>query len=374
MAGVLEAARVLTQSKFDNTIRYIVFNASTKAYAGSNNYASTVLGAGGEKVIGVIDLDQILHPYHDKNPALPQALAVGVIAKTGVAGAWGTGFMSAATQFVPALALDPLGLSIDGSSDHISFTQNGYLAALRLSENSSKDKANASIATAADASDLAAGVHYDYGFATNTVRAAVAYTAQQASYIGAADASTPVAPDTDGDGFSDEIEPALDSDLASAASTPENLPPATAVGMLDIYGLVVALDFSTDSEDSIACTGTCPIHAGFVAKDSIVIVDVGGVVKFFTLGATGVAKKALNTINIKIKKTKGVVTEQLAQFSISLGAGNFKQQFSKLGLLDLNYSGKPVLIPVTLIIANEVRRTAVIRLYSATKNQGGLAK
>ncbi len=130
MAAVLEAARVLSQYKFDNTIRYIGFNAGAKAFHGSDDYTFNVLGTKGEKFVGGVDLDQILHPYHDKKPALPQALQVGLAARTAAANAWATDFVATATQFVPALPLDPAGLSNDFASDHASFVYNGFFSDL----------------------------------------------------------------------------------------------------------------------------------------------------------------------------------------------------------------------------------------------------
>ena len=81
VAAVVECARVLSQYSFDNTIRYIVFNASARGFKGSNDYVRNVFGVGKEKLVGVVDVNQILHPYHDKNPALPSALTVSLGAR-----------------------------------------------------------------------------------------------------------------------------------------------------------------------------------------------------------------------------------------------------------------------------------------------------
>ena len=373
VAGVLEAARVLSQFKFDNTIRYVVFNATGKTGRGSYDYVKNIVGIGREQLLGVVYLDGILHPYHDKNPDLPEALSVGVGEKTGTAGDWAASFASAAQQFVPALALDANGPVIDVANDQFSFVTFNYLASLRLSENSSKDVANASLNTAADASDAAAGAHYDYAFAANVVRAAVGCIGRPAGYQAPADGSGSSFLDSDGDGYSDEIETVLLSDPALASSTPLSLPPATPAGLLETTNAVVSLDFSIASSDIVTVIGMLPIQAGFVATGSQVIVDVAGVVKSFALTAKGNGKIGANTFAVKIKSTRGIVAAQMAQFTFTLSKGNFKQQFGPLGLVNAGFAGKPVTIPLTVIFANEVRNTRRILIYASTKNMGGIA-
>ena len=372
VAGVLEAARVLSQYQFDNTIRFVVFNGSEKAFRGSNDYALKILGFGKDKLLGVIDLNQILHPAHDKNAQLPKALALGLGTQESAALDWAAAFAAAAQQFVPALPLDSAGPYVDVASDHYSFVLNGYIQALRLSENSSKDHANSSIGTVADASDGPAGVAYDDAFAANVVRASVALLAQQAGYEGPAAA---VASDSDGDGFSDEIETALGSDPNSASSTPLGLPPATPAGALDTIGMTVGLDFVNTASDTLAATGVLPLHAGFAPKGAIVIVDMGGVVKSLTLAAGGTGTKGNNTFVLKAKLKNGVVaTDQLAQFSLTLGQGNFKKQLAKFDVLNATHSQKPVTVPLTIIFNNEVRSSARVLLYTATLNISGAAR
>lgn len=372
-AGVLEAARILSQYKFDNTIRFVVFNATAKREAGSLDYVKRVVGIGTEKLVGVIYLDSILHPYHDKNPTLPQALNVGVVAKNGPGAAWAALFSAAAQQFVPALTLDPNGPAIDLANDEFAFITYGYLAALRLSENSSKDIANASINKPADASDAAAGAHYDYTFATNTVRATVALIAQQAGYEGLADGSASAFLDSDGDGYSDEIEAALQSDPALATSTPVGLPAVTQAGALETIIVGISLDFSVASADVISVVGTLPIPAGFVPTDAVAITDVAGIVRSFTLKSGGVGKTGTNTFSLKLKSVKGVIAAQSAQFSLQMTQGNFKKQFQPFGLTNLGFAGRPVTIPVTVIFNNEVRNTYRILVYTSTKNMAGIA-
>jgi len=56
-AGVLEAARVLSQEKFDITIKFIAFAGEELGHFGSRHYANTAKGK--EEIIGVLNMDMI---------------------------------------------------------------------------------------------------------------------------------------------------------------------------------------------------------------------------------------------------------------------------------------------------------------------------
>ena len=60
MAGMLEAARVLTQCHFKATLRFIAFNAEEDEEKGSQEYVSTL--PWDTNIAGVINLDMILRP------------------------------------------------------------------------------------------------------------------------------------------------------------------------------------------------------------------------------------------------------------------------------------------------------------------------
>ena len=56
-AGVLEAAKVLSQEKFDLTIKFIAFAGEELGHFGSRHYANTAKGK--EEIIGVLNMDMI---------------------------------------------------------------------------------------------------------------------------------------------------------------------------------------------------------------------------------------------------------------------------------------------------------------------------
>ena len=191
-AGVLEAARVLSQYSFQSTIRFIGFNAEEDGLLGSTDYVNNVVIPGGENVAGMINLDMILRPGWDSNPNAAIDLDLGTRTSETAAVAWANLFKTTAATYVPSLAIDPTILDVHGASDQDPFVTNGYPAFLAI-ENTPTEiwgGASAYYHTAEDASDRLAndpaspsGVVYDYAFATDVVRASVALLAQEAVIV-----------------------------------------------------------------------------------------------------------------------------------------------------------------------------------------------
>lgn len=194
-AGVLEAARVLSQYDPNCTLRFIGFNAEEDWMLGSQEYVNTVVVAGHENVIGVLNLDMILRPGFDGDPLAPIDLDIVTdLTRPGFA-AWAYTFIDAVATYVPSLPLDPATpISQNWSaSDQGPFISAGY-PALMIAENTAADiwygNSNAYYHKPDDASDGAAndplspsGITYDYSFATDVVRASVATLAQEAGIV-----------------------------------------------------------------------------------------------------------------------------------------------------------------------------------------------
>ncbi len=198
-AGVLEAARVLTQHRFRSTLRFIAFNAEEEWMKGSEDYVKAL--PPDANVVGVINLDMILRPAWDSNSQAPLDLEVETL-NVPRCTAWMQTFVAAAAEYVPALVIDPNSHyppSWD-AGDHGSFIRAGY-PALNAIENSPDDiwfkGSNIYYHTGQDASDALAndpnspsGITYDYEFGTNVVKAAVATLASCAGLIPPADPNT----------------------------------------------------------------------------------------------------------------------------------------------------------------------------------------
>jgi hypothetical protein len=187
-AGVLEAARVLSQYRFNSTLRFIGFNAEEEWMKGSQDYVDNVVRRNGERVLGVVNLDMILRPAWDSDPKALQDLEVETANYTKCV-TWAKAFIAAAKAYVPSLLIDPGAPTSDNwdAGDHGPFISAGYPAIVAI-ENSAMEiwsgLANAYYHSSEDASDSLAndpkspsGVTYDYDFAADTVRATVATVA-----------------------------------------------------------------------------------------------------------------------------------------------------------------------------------------------------
>lgn len=190
-AGVLEAARVLSQYRFESTIRFIGFNAEEDGLLGSKDYVEAQVIPGGENIVGMVNLDMILRPGSDVELNSVIDVEVEALFEHAPSVAWAQAFQKAAADFVPSLVVNDTIIDTESESDNDSFRNGGYPGILVI-ENSLPDfwDANAYYHTFEDATDRLAndpdspsGVTYDYAFATKVTRAAVALIAQEAVLV-----------------------------------------------------------------------------------------------------------------------------------------------------------------------------------------------
>jgi hypothetical protein len=192
VAGVLEAARVLSQYRLESTIRFIGFNVEEDGRGGSKDYVNSQVIPAGENIAGMINLDMILRPGSDVDPQTVIDVELEAQFKHPPSVAWAQAFQQAAADYVPSLIVNDTIVDTESTSDNDSFLNEGYPAILVI-ENSLPDfwDANGHYHTFEDASDRLAndsgsptGVTYDYAFATEVTRAAVALIAQEARLVG----------------------------------------------------------------------------------------------------------------------------------------------------------------------------------------------
>lgn len=374
-AGVLEAARVLSQCSFASTIRFACFNGHELNLAGSNEYLKNAVRAEKQNVMGFINYDMIVHPYHDERPRAPFVMGVSLASDQRPSRDWAKTFIAATKTFVPGLTVDSDSPYINAKSDPQWFNAQG-LPVLTATEDPAIESglSNSDVHTAQDASDKTAGKHYDYAFATEVVKAGVATLAQQAGLLGpnAGGGGSQVA-DLDNDGFADEIEAALGSDPQDPSSRPLDLPQATPSGAQSVGAMTVKLNFAKTNADSITVNGTVPVPLSLNTAGQTVIVDVGGVVHAFTLDASGRSTPKSRAAAFALQLTKKAEA-QLAPFAVKLTRGNFAAQFAKFGLRDATMSATGVSIPVTLVFINEARSSNRSLTYRAQHGKAGAAK
>jgi len=187
-AAVLEAARVLSQHQFESTIRFICFNAEEDDLLGSKDYVRNHVLPGDENIEGMINLDLILRPGSDVDSLSVIDAELEARSTHKPSWAWARAFRQAAIDYVPSLVVDEIIIDGVSSSDNDSFLEAGFPAFLVI-ENSDPDwdKANPYIHDFEDASDRLAnnpespgGVSYDYAFASDITRTAVALLAREA--------------------------------------------------------------------------------------------------------------------------------------------------------------------------------------------------
>ncbi len=195
-AGVLEAARVLTQYRFRSTLRFIAFNAEEEWMRGSQEYVNTL--PKDANIVGVINLDMILRPAWDSDANEPQDLEVETL-EVPFCAAWVQAFVAAAKTYVPSLLIDPNSHYpvVWGAGDQGPFITAGYAAFCAI-ENTTYEiwsgSSNIYYHSAQDVSNALAnnalspsGVTYDYDFAVNVVKATVATLALRAVLLPPAD-------------------------------------------------------------------------------------------------------------------------------------------------------------------------------------------
>jgi len=171
--------------------------------------------------------------------------------------------------------------------------------------------------------------------------------------------------DSDNDGYADEIEVALGSNLQDAASTPLNQPVISRRASIASPRLTINLSFVSIYNDSIVLSGFLPLPDAFAPASQTVIVDVGGAVDSFKLQTTG--KSAKNTVSsafIYKKPYRKTPTSPLRNFVLIMKKGNFSAALANHGLTDLPAQSVQLIVPVSIIINGTLYAAQAPVVYS----------
>lgn len=166
VAGVLEAARVLSQHNFYATLIFIAFDREEQGLIGSNAYVDSHLGL---NILGMISLDMIAYNAAAGVAGHNQAAIWGAAASLPIR----RDLAAAVTTYSGGLTPVDRGSTLDCCSDQRAFENHGFQGAL-LIENSS----NPYYHTTSDSLNTAG--YIDFAFATGMTRAAVGYLAEHA--------------------------------------------------------------------------------------------------------------------------------------------------------------------------------------------------
>lgn len=182
-AAVLTAAEILSQYRFERTLRFVLFTGEEQGLYGSDQYAAAVYAAG-ENIVAAYNMDMIgwdaldgptlrLHTRTPGNPGYGGDLAIANL------------FADVVTAYGLSSSLTPI-ITADGiqASDHASFWHQGYAAILAIEDD--YDDFNDYYHTP---NDRLAALNLTY-FA-NFVRASVGTAAHLAYAISGTPAATP---------------------------------------------------------------------------------------------------------------------------------------------------------------------------------------
>jgi len=167
-AGVLEAARVLSQYRFQHTLRFVTFAAEEQGLIGSYYYAAEARAAGTD-IGGVVNLDMIAW---DSNHDDAMEVHAGTRSNSQ---ALGTAFLDAMSTYGISLAPQYVTSGAATFSDHSRFWDQGYPAMLAIED---FDDFNWYYHETEDTLDK-----LDLDYATEFVRATVATLSELAEII-----------------------------------------------------------------------------------------------------------------------------------------------------------------------------------------------
>jgi hypothetical protein len=181
--------------------------------------------------------------------------------------------------------------------------------------------------------------------------------------------------DTDGDGFPDELETALNTSPTDAATTPFGTASAGTIQTLEVTKLSTRLNFAASGKDSIQLSGLLQVPAGYSPEGKQVVVDIGGVIESFTLDSRGGAKTARGAIKIGIKAKKGVVEAQTSKYSVKLKTGGFADALADEGLTGTaNVLKESRSIGVIVLFNQTFLQKSQPQIYSAKASKTGSSK
>jgi len=164
-AGVLEAARVLSQYDFEATLVFACFDREEQGLVGSRAYADEHSSS---NILGMISLDMIAYNGSGENKAKIYGRSSSDVLKQGLA--------DAVSLYGDGLSADVLGTL--NASDHAPFEDNGFQAALLIEydvwDNPYYHQSGDSVDTLG---------YIDYAFATNMVGSTVGFLADAAVLV-----------------------------------------------------------------------------------------------------------------------------------------------------------------------------------------------
>ena len=176
--------------------------------------------------------------------------------------------------------------------------------------------------------------------------------------------------DNDGDGFPNDVEVAAGTDPNDPTSTPFSGQPAGTPVSLNIKALSVKLNYASSGKDTISMTGILPVPSGFVPTGKQVIVNIGGVIKVFSLDAKGMTTPKSTVSTFKLTKAKN----GSAPYTLKLSKGSFATALALIFPGTADAKNAPVNLTATVYFNNVTYQTIRSMQFTAKKGKTGSAK
>jgi len=181
--------------------------------------------------------------------------------------------------------------------------------------------------------------------------------------------------DTDTDGFPDEIETALGTSPNNGGDTPSGGAAAAPLPLVAPH-LDIHLDFTAPARDRLTLACRVPLTAAFDANGRTLVVDVGGIVRTYTLDSRGrAAGLSARAFQLKMRRSKGVVVAQNALLTVRLTKDSLAAALADEGLVNGTTHGKTqVSVPAIVLADGGYFTTTTLLRYTAKIGKSGAAK
>ena len=177
--------------------------------------------------------------------------------------------------------------------------------------------------------------------------------------------------DLDTDGFPTRVEGAFGTDADDRLDTPfeDAVAPATTVDDKLVKTLKIKLDHASAGNDAIKLKGKLAVEKGWKPKDVVLVVDVGGEPRAFTLDKKGKGTVADGKIKVSKTRKNGYVS-----FTMKLKQADLAASFADEGLEDETVADEAVNVEVGVWMSPDVFGETAALEYDSTAGSSGKAK
>lgn len=181
--------------------------------------------------------------------------------------------------------------------------------------------------------------------------------------------------DRDGDGYSDELEIALNSSEKKQSSVPFGglaEPPADDIV---VEKLLLKFNFLRERRDSLTTKGRIVVSDNAPRGGVMFVVDAGGVVQAVSLDSRGKAVRTEDdtfSFLLTLPRSGATGIQRVAKYNLSIRARSLFNQFTDEGFTKT--ASATLQAPYVVIFDGKIYRTTVAQAYTAVPNKTGKTK